>query len=165
MQTNDIRESLTTLFSELVDGANTPGGAYMLNSGDAGLLRSLDAVSAADASRARDGGATIAAHAAHLRYGLSLMNRWATEGGNPFADATWEAAWKTTTVTSEEWATIRGGLRDEAHRWLEALGTPRDASRIEINGMLGSIAHLAYHLGAIRQIAAGARGPRDGTFD
>lgn len=165
MQTNDIRESLTTLFSELVDGANTPGGAYMLNSGDAGLLRSLDALSSADASRARAGGATIAAHAAHLRYGLSLMNRWATEGGNPFADATWEAAWKTTTVTSEEWALIRSGLRDEAHRWLEALGTPRDVGRIELNGMLGSIAHLAYHLGAIRQIAASARGPREGTFD
>jgi hypothetical protein len=30
--------------------------------------------------------------------------------------------------------------------------------------MIGSIAHLAYHLGAIRQIAKAARGPREGTF-
>ena len=30
--------------------------------------------------------------------------------------------------------------------------------------MIGSIAHLAYHLGAIRQIAKQARGPKDGTF-
>ena len=35
------------LFSELVDGATTQGGAFVLNSGDLGLLRSLDTVSAA----------------------------------------------------------------------------------------------------------------------
>ena len=89
--------TLTTLFSELVDGANAPGGAFILNSGDAGLLHSLDKLSAAEASRSLDGGATIAAHAQHVRYGLSLMNRWAREGGDPFSDATWDEAWKTTT--------------------------------------------------------------------
>jgi len=31
--------------------------------------------------------------------------------------------------------------------------------------MVGSIAHLAYHLGAIRQIQKSARGPREGTFN
>ena len=30
--------------------------------------------------------------------------------------------------------------------------------------MVGSIAHLAYHLGAIRQIDKQARGPKEGTF-
>ena len=165
MQTNDISDSLTTLFSELIDGAKAPGGAFILNSGDAGLLRSLDRLSAADASRSLDGGATIAAHAQHLRYGLSLMNRWASEGGDPFSDAKWEDAWKTTRVTDGEWAAIRDGLRGETHRWLQALGSPREVARVELNGMIASIAHLAYHLGAVRQIAAGARGPREGTFE
>jgi hypothetical protein len=162
--TDDTRTSLTTLFSELVDGAPTGGGACVLNSGDAGLLRSLDKLSAADASRSVHGGATIAAHARHLRYGLSLMNRWASEGGNPFADAKWDEAWKTSLVDDEEWDEIRGGLRDEAHRWLRVLGSPRDVSPVELSGMIGSIAHLAYHLGAMRQIATNARGPKDGTF-
>jgi hypothetical protein len=164
IDTLDIADSLTTLFSELVDGANVPGDAFMLNSGDVGLLRSLDKLSADDASRSVHGGATIAAHAQHVRYGLSLMNRWAAEGGNPFADATWDAAWKTTTVDGGEWSAIRNGLRDEVDRWLHALGSPRKVERAGLNGMIGSIAHLAYHLGAIRQIAANARGPREGTF-
>jgi hypothetical protein len=164
MHTNEIRETLTTLFAELVDGANAPGGAFILNSGDAGLLRSLDKLAAGEASRALDGGATIAAHAQHLRYGLSLMNRWATEGGDPFADATWDEAWKTTTVGEAEWKEIREGLGDQAHRWLRALGSSREVTGVELNGMAGSIAHLAYHLGAIRQIASAARGPREGTF-
>ena len=164
MRTNDISTTLTTLFAELVDGANAPGGAFILNSGDAGLLRSLDKLSAAEASRSLDGGATIAAHAQHVRYGLSLMNRWSTEGGDPFSDATWEKAWKISRVDEGTWAEIRGGLRDETQRWLQALGSPREVAPVELNGMIGSIAHLAYHLGAIRQIGTGARGPRDGTF-
>jgi hypothetical protein len=30
--------------------------------------------------------------------------------------------------------------------------------------MVASVAHLAYHLGAIRQIHKSVRGPRNGTF-
>jgi hypothetical protein len=30
--------------------------------------------------------------------------------------------------------------------------------------MIGEIVHVAYHLGAMRQIASSARGPRDGTI-
>src|SRR5688572_30528704 len=163
MNTKEIAESLTTLFSELVNGASD-GGAYIVNSGDAGLLRSLDKLSASDASRSVNGGATIAAHAQHERYGLSLMNRWATEGGNPFADAKWDEAWKTKAVDAAQWDEIRSGLRHETERWLQALKSPRQASEVELSGMVGSIAHLAYHLGAIRQIDKSARGPKEGTF-
>ena len=161
---SDLHNALATLFSELTEGANTPGGAFILNSGDAGLLRSLDRLAAADASRGLQGGATVAAHAQHLRYGLSLMNRWAREGGNPFADAKWDEAWKTNVVGDAEWTEVRAGLRSEIGRWKEALATPREAAGAELCGVIGSVAHLAYHLGAIRQIAAGARGPREGTF-
>ena len=164
MQTTGLGTSLAALFSELVVGANRGGGAFILNSGDIGLLRSLDALTSDDASRSVHGGATIAAHAQHVRYGLSLMNRWAGEGGNPFADAKWDEAWKTSRVNDGEWAEIRGGLRDEAQRWLDVLGAPRDVSDVELSGMIASIAHLAYHLGAIRQIASSARGPKEGTF-
>ena len=86
MRTNDISPILEGLFSELVNGPSSSGG-FVLNSGDVGLLRSLDKIPAGAASLSTNGGATLAAHAQHLRYGLSLMNRWAKEGGNPFADA------------------------------------------------------------------------------
>ena len=167
MQTNDAAPALTRLFSELIDGTNVKGGGpggFVLNAGDVGLLRSLDKLSAADASRSANGGATIAAHAQHLRYGLSLMNRWAAEGGNPFADATWDEAWKTAVVDDGDWTAIRNGLRQETHRWLQALGSPRTVNEIEFTGIISSIAHLAYHVGAIRQINKDARGPREGTF-
>jgi hypothetical protein len=164
MNTIDIAPLLASLFSELADGPPLKGGAFILNSGDVGLLRSLARLSAAAASRSASDGATIAAHAQHLRYGLSLMNRWASEGGNPFADAKWGEAWRTSSVDPAQWEEIQAGLRQEASRWLAALASPREATNVELNGMIGSIAHFAYHVGAIRQIDKSARGPREGTF-
>jgi hypothetical protein len=159
-----VHQSLANLWSELVEGAHKPGNAFVLNSGDAGILKSLDALSAAAASRSVNEGATIAAHVQHVRYGLTLMNRWAREGGNPFADAKWDEAWKTGAVDAVQWAEIRSGLAEEARRWAEALRTPRQVEAIELTGMIASIVHLAYHLGAIRQIDRTTRGPKEGTF-
>ena len=164
MHTSETSPSFARLFAELVDGTAGQKGAFILNSGDLGLLQSLDKISAAEASRSVNGGATIAAHAQHVRYGLSLMNRWAREGGDPFADAKWDEAWKMSGVDEPAWQQIRNGLREEAHRWLKALSTPREVQKVELTGMIASIAHLAYHLGAIRQIGKDARGPREGTF-
>src|SRR5262249_31240146 len=134
MLTTDISRTLAGLFSELVDSARDPGNAFMLNSGDIGLLRSLDKLSAAEASASTNGSATIAAHAQHLRYGLSLMNRWASNGGNPFADAKWDEAWRIGEVDANAWQEVRGGLRDEAHRWMQALGSPREVKDVELSG-------------------------------
>lgn len=164
MDTTESSRTLAHLFAELVDGVTSKHGGFMLNTGDAGLLASLDGLSPNGASRSTEGGATIAAHAQHVRYGLSLMNRWAAEGGNPFADAKWDEAWTIAGVDATQWDEIRTGLRHETERWLDVLKTPREVAGIEFTGMVSSIAHLAYHLGAIRQIDKTARGPREGAF-
>src|SRR5262249_12867697 len=82
---------------------------------------------------------------------------------DPFKDADWSASWKKTKVSESEWRTLRTELRAEATRWLDTLRTPREVQEIELNGMIGSIAHLAYHLGAIRQIDTSLRGPAEGS--
>ena len=164
MDTGQAGAVLPGLFRELVDGSGTSPSPFMLNSGDAGLLRSIDQLTAADASRSVEGGATIAAHTEHLRLGLLLMNRWAAEGGNPFAVSTWDEAWNISAVDAPQWEDIRRGLREQCARWVQILEAPRQFGAFELNTMIGSIAHLAYHVGAIRQISKAARGPRGGTF-
>ena len=164
MNTNDVKSALARLWTELVDGTSGHEGAFVLNTGDIGLRRSIDKLSAADASRSTNDGATIAAHVQHLRYGLSLMNQWASAGGNPFADAKWDEAWKTSSVDEKSWKEIRDGFADEARRWTSALSAPPEVNEVELAGIIGSIAHLAYHLGAIRQIDRQTRGPKEGTF-
>ena len=163
MRTDELTKTLTRLFSELTEGTH-PKGGFILNTGDIGLLRSLEKLSARDASQSANGGATIAAHAQHLRYGLSLMNDWGKNGGNPFANAKWDEAWKMSAVDDAQWQEIRSGLRSEITSWKDVLSTPREAADLELMGVVGSIAHIAYHLGAIRQINKEARGPKEGTF-
>jgi hypothetical protein len=160
MNTSQVAKTLAMLLGELVNGSAKDGG-YMLNGGDEGLLKSLEKISAAEASALTVTGSSIAAHTDHLRYGLSLMNRWGT-GENPFQGANWGESWQKTTVSEDQWRRLRDDLRAETSAWLDAVGQPREVDEQGLAGMIGSIAHLGYHFGAIRQINASTRGPRDG---
>jgi len=160
MNTASLAQLLPTIFRELVHGSPDPSArTYVLNQGDHGLLASLDRISAAAASATPGDGPSIAAHVDHLRYGLSLLNRWADGVPPPWPDMDWTASWRRTTVSDSGWRTLRDDLRREAARWAETLGTPRDVRDAEAGWMAGSVAHLAYHLGAIRQIDRATRGP------
>lgn len=153
-----VHRALSTLLAELIDGADAET-AFVLNPSDPGLLRSLDKLSAAAASAVAPGaGSSIAAQVDHLRYGLQLLNRWST-GESPFADADYSASWRRVTVSDAEWAALRSSLRDEARKWSEAIAQPRELSDVELTGVLASVAHLAYHLGAMRQMNRSLRGP------
>lgn len=155
----ELHESLETLFRELVDGPPS-GPCYILNPGDPGLLRSLDGLTAAAASaRPASGGASIAAHVDHVCYGFELMNRWGRGEPNPWADADWTASWGRTMVSDEEWAALRRRLKEVSRDYLETLRTPRELPEIARNGMIAGVAHLAYHLGAMRQIDPALKGP------
>ena len=112
-------------------GAPASGG-YMLNAGDAGMLRSLDTLPATAASTLTPTGSSIAAHVDHVRYGLSLMNRWSA-GDNPFKDADWSASWRNTTVNDEEWRRLRADLRSETSHWLHVLDTAREVRDIALS--------------------------------
>jgi hypothetical protein len=160
MNTRDLTGVLPTLLSELVFGSPDPTvGTYMLNRGDQGLLRSLDAISASAASSTSAGGGSIAAHVDHLRFGLSLLNRWVAGEPAPWKGADWTASWKKNTVSDGEWRALRDELRREADLWRDTLAIPREVGEKELSWIIGTIAHVAYHLGAIRQIDRAARGP------
>ena len=68
-----LRQVLVTLLSEALYGPR--GDAFFLNSGDRGLVASLDALSAETASARPGGRSSVASHVEHLRYGLELLNR------------------------------------------------------------------------------------------
>jgi hypothetical protein len=160
MSTGSFAKILPTLFRELAHGSPDPSArTYVLNQGDPGLLASLDRLTATAASATHGGGPSIAAHVDHLRYGLSLLNRWAKGMPPPWPEMDWTVSWRQNVVSEAGWLMLRDEFRREATRWAEALSTPRDVSEVEAGWMAGSVAHLAYHLGAIRQIDRAIRGP------
>lgn len=160
MNTRDLTTTLPALLSELINGSPDPTkGTSMLNRGDKGLIHALDQTSARAASTSPTGGGTIASHVEHLRFGLDLLNRWARGERAPWKNADWSAAWKKSSVSDDEWRALRDDLAREARGWIEALGEPRELDERAAQWVVGSISHVAYHVGAIRQIDRATRGP------
>jgi hypothetical protein len=156
--TDDIfRAALSKLLIELFDGP--PGReAFMLNPGDPGLLRQLDSIDAATASsRPMPGQTTIASHTDHVHYGFSLMNRWIAGDENAFATSDWEASWKRDKVNEAEWNSLRERLKSEVKNWQAALAARTNWDDMTASGAIASLAHSAYHVGAIRQILAATK--------
>jgi hypothetical protein len=156
MNTSDtiFQHALINLLGEIFEGP--PGSdAFVLNPGDPGLLRQLDTVDAHDASaRPMPGKTTIAAHIDHVCFGLSLLNRWSDGEANPWEGADWDASWKRTVVTDDQWRSLRAELRSQFEAWRKHLGERSAWDNLSASGSLASVAHTAYHLGAIRQILA-----------
>jgi len=149
-----FQNAISKLLIEIFDGP--PGNeAYILNTGDPGLLRQLESISSATAS-IHPGPArpSLAAHVDHVYYGLSLLNRYEAGEENPWADADWNASWKVSSVTDEEWQTLLAKLRQAVTSWREGVTRRKDWNDIDAAGAISSVAHTAYHLGAIRQILA-----------
>src|SRR6187549_108538 len=104
-----FQQAISKLLIEIFDGP--PGDeAYVLNPGDPGLLRQLEAISAAAASARPTAKPPIVAHVDHVHYGLSLINRWIAGEENPWADADWNASWRIARVTEEEWRALLAKL-------------------------------------------------------
>ena len=153
-----LRPAVAGILREIAKGPS-PDAAYLLNRADGGLLASLEALSAEAASAQPGGRSSVAAHADHLRYGLSLLNRWA-RGDSPWENVNWTESWERQRVTDEEWQALRVALAAELESWMAAVNRPWPTEPTATREIVGSLAHLAYHLGAIRQLASAAAGPK-----
>lgn len=146
--------ALSNMLTELFEGPPA-GEAYVLNTGDPGLLRQLDSIDAATASRrVAPGRPPIAAHIDHVHFGFALLNRWAKGEENAWAGADWNASWQRTSVTDDEWRTLRDALRREADAWRTVVKTRTSWDTVSASAALSTAVHTAYHLGAVRQILA-----------
>lgn len=149
-----IAAALATLVGEAFLEADARSG-WFLNPGQAGFVNELANVSALQASRApAQGRMTIASHAAHVNYHLTLLNRFAAGEPNPFATANWKESWTVTSVSQAAWDDLRGDLKRHAEAWLAYVRQPRSWGELELTGAFASAAHAAYHLGAVRQMIA-----------
>jgi hypothetical protein len=146
-----VRASLD-LLDESLTGPADPHRTWIVSSEPASsLLGTLDALSAEDASRAPVPGArTIANHAQHELFALDLA-RHRLEGQDPAAD--WDASWGAAAVTEPMWANLRAELRRAGTELRQTIESKQTWSDVETQGLIATLAHLTYHLGAVRQLA------------
>jgi hypothetical protein len=139
---------VTELLRETFDGGLPDQGTIYLDH-TSGIRNTLSPLTAEQASRRLDGHPSIAAHARHMNFHLRTIGEW-MEGDRSPRD--WPGSFEPQTVTAEEWAKIQRDLEASRARLLRVLGTLPPEQFIEVGAGIGAVVHLAYHLGAIRQL-------------
>lgn len=140
-------KSLLYLLRETFEGSPPAGSAY-LDQG-IGVLNTLEKLSAEQVSREINS-TTVAAQTEHAKFYLDRLCEFIngrTEKVN------WEQSWLIDEVDEVEWKTLRGGVKKSYEGVLHCLANVTDWNEEKIGMAIGILAHTAYHLSAIRQIA------------
>lgn len=114
---------------------------------DAGLLGTLAKLSARQASEPR-GGTSIVAHAHHTSFALDASAAW-IRGDR--SRRNWQESWSVKQLDEEGWKQLQEELRKRYEDLREAIEKEAATSPEAFGGAAGAVAHVAYHLGAIRQ--------------
>ena len=145
-----VREISFQLLKETFEGPPAQEPSAFLNKGT-GLFQTLDGISAEVASsQARSGGSTIVAHTEHLRFYVVVHDKL-LRGSTEEID--WDESWRIKSVNSAEWDDLKQELRRAYSTLNEHLRAVESWGEDEISVATSVIAHTAYHLGAIRQLA------------
>ncbi len=149
IQENDFKMPLAMLLGEAF-GALDTNSSFFMDNGQDGLLGVLGEIDAGTASAAlRPQNATIASHAAHVLYVMDLF--LAHERGE-HPDADWKAAWRERAVSDAAWVQLRDDLRARYAEVMRRLNERTDWSGQAAGAWMMLLAHVAYHVGEIRQI-------------
>jgi DinB superfamily len=150
-----VLRAVMPILAEAFAGPADPRSTHFVNNEpDCGVFGTLDGLSAAQASTPpAPGRPTAAAHAEHLRFSLDVSTRW-LRGDHAKAD--WPSSWAVQPVDEEEWMRLRERLRDEYAQFLELLDARAEIDEELLGGIVATVAHAAYHLGALRQVARAA---------
>ena len=141
-------KSLAYLFHETFEGSHEAQGSAYLDRG-IGIFNTLDKLSAEQVSRAVNG-TTIAAQTEHAKFYLDRLCEFI---GGRTEKVNWEASWLIEDVTDEEWNALRLTVRKSYENALRCFAENQNWSEDNVGMAMGMLAHTAYHLGAIRQVA------------
>lgn len=146
----DFVDNLFVLWREILGIPEKEAGPVWVLDRNTGWAQTLAAVSAAEASRPiAPGGTSVAAQTAHAAYYLEgfeaiIENRH--EGSD------WPGSFRPATVDDAEWARQKARLFAVAERVGALMRGNPQWRREQLGGAMASLTHLAYHLGAVRQM-------------
>lgn len=141
------------LLRETFEGSPAGQASTYLDRG-IGFFETLHKISA-DAASIDFHGTTVAAQTEHTKFYLDRICEFIsgrTERVN------WEDSWLIETVNDAEWDALRGSVRRSYDAAIRCLAASDEWSEAKIGMTMGMIAHSAYHLAAVRQIAKAKAG-------
>jgi hypothetical protein len=148
---SSFQQAAAMIFREAFEGIPAGQDYTWFVQGKEGVFDALTSIDAEAASRKPSlACASIAAHANHMLFILRCAN---TDQGRPEPGGTWEETWERQAVTDLEWNTLIESIREEYTLFLGWLEENKDWSQKDgVVSALVPLPHIAFHLGAIRQI-------------
>ena len=143
----EMVEQVLGVLSEAFEGPRESWSYFTDTGRDGGLFGTLEKLDAETVSRTL-GRTSIAAHVNHVIFGLHASARW-IEGDR--TTHRWDESWTVSTVDEQEWRHARERLRTAYQDMRRTIGLYAMESEEAMAGAVGALAHVAYHLGAIRQ--------------
>lgn len=147
IRTEDFLKDVLLIFGETFEGSPEDGSAY-LDRGT-GVFSTVEALSAAQVSEKYDS-TSIVAHVEHLKFYLDRLVEFINGRVEP---VNWDQSWLIETVDEAEWVLLKEGLRKSYDGALKCFAEVEEWDQNNIGDAIAMIAHSAYHLGAIRQMA------------
>ncbi len=147
ISTNIVIPQLLAVLREALEGPPERWSYFTDNRADAGLFGTLAPLGAADASRPI-AGTSVAAHVHHVAWALEATSAW-IRGDR--GKRNWKESWSVSTVDDAAWKRLLEELRHRYEEMRQTIQTHALDGEEAFGGAAGAIAHLAYHLGAIRQ--------------
>jgi hypothetical protein len=147
IQTEHFTGALYGLLDETFDNVH----GYYLDKGTS-MFETLATISAEEASVPVGGKCgTLAAQVKHVAFYLDVLENAVRT--RKFEPQEWAKIWReTSSVTPEEWESLKIALRDSYNRVKTLIGDTTDwPDERQIGGIIATIVHTAYHLGEIRQ--------------
>jgi enamine deaminase RidA (YjgF/YER057c/UK114 family) len=140
--------SLAYLLRETFEGSPEGQMSAYLDHGT-GYFSTIDGLTAENASR-EISSMTIAAQTEHAKFYLDRLCEFMN---GRTERVRWDDSWLIETVNDTEWEALRAGMRKSYENALKCLADVEDWGEERVGMAMGMIAHSAYHLGAIRQLA------------
>lgn len=147
---NGVVTQLLGVLREAFEGPPERWSYFTDQGPDAGLFGTFAKVSAAEASRPA-AGTSIAAHAHHAAFSLEASTAWISGDRSP---RDWKSSWNVSSVDEESWRALRERLWAGYRQLRSAIEANAMNGERELGEAIGVAAHMAYHLGAVRQKAA-----------
>ena len=154
---SDVVEQLTAILDEAFEHPPRAWSYFTDPSPDAGYFGLLAKLGAAEAGRSV-GGSSIAAQVRHVIFATEASIAFME--GEPEAPGleAWQLSWQVPEVDEAAWTQMQAELRAVYERLRRVIASRATTNARSAGGAIAVIAHVAYHLGAIKQKAAVIRG-------
>lgn len=146
----ELTQQLLALLDEAFEGPREGWSYFSDASPTAGFFGALSGVEAEGANRELMG-SSIAAQVQHVVFSMNASSDF-VEGIHAFPDADrWRDSWRVAELDEAEWVSLQEALRVAYQRLRKTIESNATKSAESHGVSMGTIAHIAYHLGAVKQ--------------